>query len=161
MSAGYNFYIQSVTDYEDDTLHGELDIEETFNCKYCSFTGLGEDGAARVYTEEFAEAKELRVYTPAPSEITHDSTECKLTLLFESDKDFKVQEDERRFQEYVAGRKIIYHDTFRNLYYSLLMKTAPTKNAERLYSGQQYRQVVYTFTNLAGCPYKENPLTKK
>jgi hypothetical protein len=153
--------MQSFTQYESDKYKGEIDIEETFDCTYSSFTGLSEDGVPRVYTEEFAESKALRVYTPAPEDITHETTEPKLTLLFHTNKDYTALENERAFQKFIQGRKLVYHDTFRKKYYLLLMQKQPSMVAERLYGKQPYREVSYTFTNLAGTYYDENPINSK
>jgi hypothetical protein len=160
--ANYNFYLIPYESYSADPAagaNGMIDIEATFNCKYCSFTGLMEDGDAKnIYTEEYAEGTELRVFTPDPDELTHNTTECKLTLLWQSNEDYAVQSNERAFQNFVFGRRLVYYDTFRKKYFSLLMQKQPTKGEERLYSGKQYRQVTYTFTNLAGKPYDTNPI---
>lgn len=157
--AKYRFFIQSVNTYDTDKLTGKLDIEKTFKCYYVSFTGLGEDGdAANVYTESFPESSKPNIYTPNPSELVHSSTECKLTLLWKSNKDYAVQQNERKFQDYVFGRELVYYDTFRKRYFHLLMTKAPTKGEEKLYGGNQYREVTYTFTNLRGTSYPDNIL---
>jgi hypothetical protein len=117
-----------------------------------------EQGDAQVYTEEYPDAKEVRVWSPDPEDLVHKSTDCKLTLLWVSNEDYEVQANELAFQNFVFGRKLVYYDTFRKKYYSLLMQKQPSKGKEKLYGGIQYRQVTYTFTNLTGSYYDENPL---
>lgn len=157
--ADYKFYITPCVEYPTDSYKGELDIEARFGCKYQSFTGLGEDGdASNVYTEEYAEGEQVRVYEPDPSELVHSSTECKLTLLWCLKGDnFLNQALETVFQGFIFGRRIIWYDTFRQKYFILLMQKQPSVGEEKLYGGQQWRQVTYTFTNLAGKGYSTKP----
>lgn len=160
--ADYAFYLTPVETFDSDIYSGMVDIEDTFDCRYQSFTGLMEKGDANnVYTEEYKEGEQLRVYTPSPDELVHASTECKLTLLWLATKDGVATDNEMAFQDFVFGRKMVWYDTFRKKYFLLLMQKQPSKGEERLYGKQQWRQVTYTFTNLAGKPYDTNPITSK
>lgn len=156
----YKFYIQKYsrkhwnkeTSQYDVEAKGEIiDIEEQFKCKYVKFEGLSETGKVKnIYTETYAETEELRSYIP--DEVLYENTDMSLTLLFapSSTYDNDVQDNERAFFEYVSGRKIEYHDTFRNRYVSLLLINKPEVVGEVLYGGSRYREVKYTFKNIYG-----------
>ena len=156
----YKFYIQKYgrkywdknkSQYVDEAKGELIDIEEQFKCKYVKFEGLSETGKVKnIYTETYAETEELRVYIP--DEVLYENTELSLTLLFapDSENDSDVQNNERAFFEYISGRKIEYHDTFRNRYVSLLLLNKPEVVGEVLYGGSRYREVKYTFRNIYG-----------
>ena len=162
----YKFYIQRYSrKYLDknksqyvEEVKGELiDIEAQFKCKYVKFEGLSETGKAKnIYTETYAETEELRTYIP--EEVLYENTDLSLTLLFapSSTDENDVQDNERAFFEYVSGRKIEYHDTFRNRYVSLLLINKPDVVGEVLYGGSRYREVKYTFKNLYGRSFAES-----
>lgn len=153
----FKFYIQLCEHYDSDPSYaaGEIDLEKQFGCKYQKFEGLMEMGDVQnIYTETFVDAVEPKLYIPEPSELTHATTEVKLSLLWLSDEDYAVQQKEYEFQKLIFGRKLIYTDNFRKKFWSLLMQKQPSKGEEKLYGSQQYRQVTYTFTNLAGKPYE-------
>lgn len=156
--ADFKFYITPCVEYSTDTYKGQIDLESKFGCKYESFTGLTENGdASNVFTEDYAEGEQVRVYEPDPSELAHSSTECKLTLLWLANKDGVILPKEQSFQDFIFGRRVIWYDTFRKRYYILLMQKQPSVGEEKLYGGQQWRQVTYTFTNLAGKSYTSKP----
>lgn len=156
----YKFYIQrysrkhwnkETSQYDEEAKGDLIDIEEHFKCKYVKFEGLSETGKVKnIYTETYAETEELRMYIP--DEVLYDNTDMSLTLLFapETENDRDVQDNERAFFEYVSGRKIEYHDTFRNRYVSLLLLNKPEVVGEVLYGGSRYREVKYTFKNIYG-----------
>ena len=156
----YKFYIQKYSrkywnkeegKYEEESLGSLVDIEEFFKCKYVKFEGLSENGKVKnLYSESYAETEELRIFTP--DDILYENTDLALTLLFAptSSSDIDVQDNERAFFEYVSGRKIEYHDTFRNRYVSLILINKPEVVGEVLYGGSRYREVKYTFKNIYG-----------
>ena len=162
----YKFYIQKYsrkhwnkeTSQYDVEAKGELiDIEAQFKCKYVKFEGLSETGNVKnVYTETYADSEGLRVYVP--DEVLYEHTDISLTLLFapSSTDENDVQYNERAFFEYVSGRKIEYHDTFRNRYVSLLLINKPEVVGELLYGGSRYREVKYTFKNIYGRSFAES-----
>jgi hypothetical protein len=153
----YSFYIQHSEDATGD-YNTFLNLEKKFGCKYCSFTGLMEQGAvSNTYTESFDDAEFPKVYTPDDNNVLHDSTECKLVLLWKASKDYKVTNRELKFQRFISGKKVVYYDNFRCRYFVLLFSNQPSLKDELLHGGQQYRQVEYTFTNLSGTSYSENP----
>ena len=162
----YKFYIQKYSrkywnkeegKYEEEALGSLVDIEEFFKCKYVKFEGLSENGKVKnLYSESYAETEELRIFTP--DDILYENTDLALTLLFAptSSSDIDVQNNERAFFEYVSGRKIEYHDTFRNRYVSLILINKPEVIGEVLYGGSRYREVKYTFKNIYGRSFAES-----
>lgn len=152
----FRFYIQKLK--QGDITFPQLDIEEYFNGYYARFEGLAEDGeVANVYIENFAEDSIAKVFQPPTDEIAHETTEVTLTMLWKSNEDYEVQEDERVFYEYIKGQALVYTDTFRKKYWLLILKKQPKKVAEKLHGKQQYREVSYTFTNFGGKAYDEKP----
>ena len=163
---GYKFYIQrysrkhwnkETSQYDKEDIGELIDIEEQFKCKYVKFEGLSETGKVKnIYTENYAESEELRMYIP--DEVLYENTDLSLTLLFAPDSanDSDVQNNERAFFEYVSGHKIEYHDTFSKRYVSLLLLNKPEVVGEVLYGGSRYREVKYTFKNLYGRSFAES-----
>jgi hypothetical protein len=153
MSNGYNFYLQRFPRGEET--FNQLDIEDTFHCIYASFTGICEEGAIKnVYTEDFAENNGEKTYFP--DNPVHEATDCELQLLFPS---ADCQIHEREFQEYIAGRKVEWYDTFRRRYVTLTFKNQPTLVSEKLYAGQgSYRLVKYKFRNIKGVSFAESQI---
>lgn len=156
----HKFYIQKHPIYGES--FGEQELFEKFNAWYVSFEGLLESGdIMNIATEEFAESPRLRLYIPKQSEIAHKSTDVTLTLLWKSDKDFTVQDEEQSFYEYIKGTLLEYHDTFRRgRYWELILIKAPKLVAERLYEGNQYREVSYIFKNIYGHYFTESQIGK-
>lgn len=165
----YKFYIQRYSYvYWDETKKDYVtvpksqmyDIEENFSCRYVRVEGLSDDGNVKnVYTEEYAETEELRVYSPKT--ILHKNNEISLTLLFLANNNtnpYDVQDNERRFFEFIKGRKVEFHDNFRNRWVSLLLLNKPETVGEVLYGGSRYRQVKYTFKNIYGSSYTESKI---
>jgi hypothetical protein len=146
MSNGYSFYIQKYP--QGDREFNAIDFESLYNCLYASMTNITEFGKIKnVYTETFAESEKARLYVPSSDLLVHETTDCTLTVLFKGDDALKNSLD---FYDYIAGQVIEYHDTFRNLYVTLLLTEAPTKGEEHLYKGTKYRQMKYKFTNICG-----------
>jgi len=142
----FKFYIQR---YGIDT--APVDVEATYKCKYVKATGISENGKAKnIYTESYAETDELRVYLP--TQIAYENTKIKINLLFPavSADRMDVQDNERTFFEAVSGKKIEWHDNFRNRYVTLVLIEAPKVTGELLYSGCRYRHIEYTFQNVFG-----------
>lgn len=130
---------------------GPIDVEAHYKCFYVKMEGISENGKAKnIYTESFAETDELNIYIP--DEIAYENTKCSLTLLFAamSDNRMDVQDNERAFFEAISGKKIEWHDNFRNRYVTLVLIEAPKVVGERLYGGSRYREVKYTFQNVFG-----------
>lgn len=164
----YKFYIQRYSQsvwnadtqsYETESATDVINIEEHFHCIYVKLEGMAESGKVRnIYSESFAEETSPRYHIP--KDIIHDVTNTTLTLLFPivNDDIYDVQDNERAFYDFVKGRKIEYHDTFRNRYLTLILIDKPELVSEVLYGEARYRQVKYTFKNIYGKSYTESKI---
>jgi hypothetical protein len=161
----YNFYIRPYNNEEDGLTLNAYDLEHDFGAKYVSFTGLTESGAIKnIYIEDFAETTESAMYIPEQKDLAHESTTAALTLLWTADSISgtiaeSVSEAENAFYNFIKGRMIEYSDTFRKRFYELILIDAPKMVAERLYGGQQYREVTYTFKNIYGTSFAESQIS--
>lgn len=165
MAYEYNFYIQKYTHnfYQEGIVEPKgkkIDIEETFNCKYVSLSGVSENGKVKnIYTESYAETEELRTYIP--KDLVYDNTELVLTLLFVptcDDDEADIQDNADKFFNYVSGRKIEWSDTFRNKFVTMVLINKPEVVGEVLYGGSRYRQIKYTFKNIFGRSFDKSQI---
>lgn len=156
MSNGYNFYFQRYNSKGDGSAP-KIDIEENFNCKYCSMTNLSIPGDIKnIYTEDYAEANGVRIYVPKASDIVYSSTECTLTLLMQS---ATCESYVRNLLEYLHGYIVEYSDTFRNRYATLVLQKAITIKAEKLYAGNDcYQHITVPFTNIYGRSFSSSQI---
>lgn len=151
--AQYKFYIQRYK--EGDTSYPLVEIESYFNCHYQSMTGNNQTNVKNFYEENFAEKSGSRLWLPSdPEDIAFDTSELTLNLLFESNEDYEVLEDEKRFLDYITAKRFEYHDTFRpDRYWQLTFVSAPETKEEILYGGRQYRLVAFKLKNWGGKYY--------
>ena len=153
----YRFYMQRYEDGYSTTPYEVVDIEERFQCRYVSLENGTSPALKSVYTEDFAEHDGLRVYTDDDPKFK--SSEVTLTLRWRSEECGNVQTSMQFFVNYITGKKIEYHDTFRrNKYWQLIFDGSPEIVAEKLYGNSQYRFVRFKFTNFGGRPYTESHL---
>lgn len=125
-----------------------FDIERDFKTQYRSMTGLGDMGDVKnAYTEDYAEDSILRTYFPPSAEITHKVTTHELTLYFNGENSFNHSVD---FERSVVGRRFLWYDNFRHRFAMVALNKQPKTNKEKLYGAQQYRDMTYTFDDLAG-----------
>lgn len=142
-----------------ETSFPEIDIEETFKCRFQKMTGLIHTDVKNIYTEDFAEQSGLRIFIPEKDDLAYSASEISINLRWRSDECDSVQEWSDRFFNYVSGQKIEYHDTFRpNRYVQLILEKAPDVETEMLYSNPQYLIVKYTFKNWGGKIYSESQI---
>lgn len=111
-------------------------------------TGLGDLGEVKnVYIEDYAEDSILRTYFPPSAEIAHKATSHDLTLYFSGENCFN---NSMCFERMVVGRRFLWYDNFRHRFAMVALNKQPKTNKERLYGAQQYRDMTYTFDDLAG-----------
>lgn len=156
----YSFYIYRLAHlvwnsgqhkYIEEPADQPKNIEEAFDCKYVKMEGLNEYGKVKnMYTESYAETEELRVHIP--EEVLYENTDISLTLLFPatSEERLDITSNERRFFEYVSGRRVEWYDTFRRRFAVLVLINKPELVQEVLYGDTRYREVKYTFKNIYG-----------
>lgn len=164
----YKFYIQRYAHkywspvakaYQELPKSDVYNLEEKFKCKYVRMEGIAENGKVKnVYTESYAEDERLRVCNP--QSILYDNTDVSLTLLFlaTENNEMDIQNGERDFFEFVSGRQVEFHDTFRNRYISLILLNKPEVVGEVLYGDNRYRQVKYTFKNIYGRSFSSSQI---
>ena len=134
-----------------------IDIEEHFKCRYVSLENAETPTLKSVYTEDYANHNGQRVFSD--EEPSYSSSELTLTLRWRSEECEDVQEWSRRFQQFIAGRKFEYHDTFRpRKYWQVIFKDSPKVEAERLYGNSQYRFISFKLSNFGGFPYQTSQL---
>jgi hypothetical protein len=145
----YRFYIHKYP--QGSTTFPVIDLEEHFNCYYKSFSGNKPTKAMNVYEEKFAEKSGSNLWVPSVDDIAYDTSDITLTLVWKSNAEYAVLEDEQAFFDYVTAQKIEYHDTFRpDRYWQLCLIDAPEVSDEILHGKQQYRVVKYKFRNFGG-----------
>ena len=142
---------------QEDTVYSEVDIEEYFKCRYVSLENAEKSSIKTVYCEDYAEHDGQRVFSFP--DIAYNASELTLTLRWRSDECGDVQEWSEKFIEYITGKKLEYHDTFRpNKFWQLIFKDSPSIKAERMYGNQQYRFISFKMSNFGGRPYKQSQL---
>lgn len=165
----YNFYINRLThriwhestqEFVTEEADEPKDIEAEFGCKYVRLEGVNEYGKAKnIYTESYAETEELRVHIP--EKVLYENTDVALTLVFPcitKNNRLDVTDNERRFFEYVSGRRIEWYDTFRERCLTLLLINKPEVVGEILYGDTRYREVKYTFKNIYGRSFEKKAI---
>lgn len=153
--AQYKFYIQRYP--EGGKVFPVVDIEAYFHCRYQSMTGNSQTAVTNFYEEKFPELSGSRLYLP--EDIAFDTSDLTLNLLFESNEDYEVLEDERKFLAYITAKRIEYHDTFRpDRYWQLTFVAAPETKEEILYGNRQYRLVAFKLKNWGGKYYETSQL---
>lgn len=151
----YRHYIRLYP--QGSTTHDEIDIEEYFKCRYVSLENADNPSIKSVYSEDYAEHDGQRVYSSP--DIAYNASELTLTLRWRSEECGDVQEWSEKFIEYITGKNLEYHDTFRpNKFWQLIFKDSPSIKAERLYGNQQYRFISFKMSNFGGRPYKQSQL---
>lgn len=149
MRKDYSFFLIPC-DGDGQPIEGEkpIDIEGRYKAHYRTMTNIGDYGDVKnVYTEDYAESSMLRSYFPPSAEITHKSTTHELTLYFSGEKCY---DNSLLFEREVMGRRFLWFDSFRHQFAMVAMNKQPKKNSERLYGLHQYRDMTYTFDDLAG-----------
>lgn len=148
----YRFYLRKYP--QGDVTFSEIDIEETFKCRFQKMTNAAPTDIKNIYEEDFAEQDGSRIWVPGTEDLAHKTSEISLYLRWRSDECDNVQEWSDKFYNYIAGQRVEYHDTFRpNRYFQLLMEKAPEVQTEILYSEPHYLIVKYTFKNWGGKIY--------
>lgn len=151
----FRHYLQKYP--QGNTTFEEIDIEETFKCRYVSLKNTQNPSVKSVYTEDYAEHGGQKVWSDENP--IYNASELTLTLRWRSDECGDVQEWSEKFIEYITAKKFQYHDTFRpDKYWQFIFKDAPNIESERLYGTQQYRYVSFKLNNFGGKPSKTSQL---
>lgn len=155
----YEFYIQRYPDSK-STSYPVINIESFFNAHYKAMTKNEQPAVKNFYEEDFAEKSGSKIWLPDNTEdLAFSTSELTLELLFKSNANYEVLNDEKKFLDYITGKKFEYHDTFRpNRYWQLTLVAAPETKGEILYGGHQYRWVAYKLKNWGGKYYTTSQL---
>lgn len=133
--------------WEDDT-----DLESYFKgLRYVKCDGLSKYGKPKnIYTENYADDEELRVYLPRPEEVLRENTDIEFTFAFadSSDKDRRKVYDD--FVDWITGYKIKYHDTCRNKELQMILLEAIEPSEDYLYGDKPFIVAEFKFKNLFG-----------
>lgn len=159
--ADYKFYIQAVDkngnplkikesdvpikDLETDFNEKDSNKTETGLLKYIQCVGLDAIGENRVYTEEYSESENLRVYIP--QEQTYKPTEITLTLCFIGTSRQKVYDS---FNNYITQGFHKYWDTARNKEFVFFIEDGISVKEESSKGNIPYMIVDYKLKNLSG-----------
>lgn len=149
--AEFSFYI---TLYKDKV---RRNLEQFFNCKYRELKGLLEFGSIKnVYIEDYAERSLPRLYIPEKDSLTRNTTDCTLTVLFDSNTCIA---DSLKLQDYIQGQMFEWYDTFRGKYATFILIDQPKiSTGEILYGNRKFRDVTYNLKNLYGECYSQSRL---
>lgn len=152
----YHFYIQRYP--EGTTKFNAVDIESYFSCLYVRLEGANLPEVKNVYEEEFPEKSGSNIWLP--DEVAYKSSDLTLELLFKSNVDYQVLQDEKSFLDYITGKKFEYHDTFRpNRYWQLTFTSTPELKSEKIHGDQQYRHVAFKLRNWGGKYYTTSQIS--
>ena len=125
----------------------EVSIEDYFQgMKFVSCTGLIDKGKIKnIYTENYAETSELRVFIPAT--ITRENTEIEFSFGFQGENRRDVFDS---FVEWVSGHKIRYWDTCRNREVDMVLINEISVDEDILLGTSPYIIVPFVFKNING-----------
>ena len=123
-----------------------IDLEATFaGLFYYKCEGLNTKGEPRAYTEEYAEAEQLRIWLP--ENVTRKPTDVVLQLLF---KDDARQTSFDAFVDYVSGKRVRFWDSVRKRQAEMYISGAVEVSEEALYGPTPYFIAKFPFTWLSG-----------
>ncbi len=112
---------------------------------YYKCEGLNTKGEPRAYTEEYAEADELRLWLP--EHVTRKATDVVLQLLF---KGSTRQTAFDAFAAYVSGKRVRFWDSVRKRQAEMYLSGAVEVSEEKLHGTTPYFIAKFPFTCLSG-----------
>ncbi len=143
----YKFYMQKC-DKDYNLIDGTLkDLEVDFDgLKYGKCEGINDYGKPKnVYTEEYSDSNELRVYVP--QEITNEATTIKFTFYFTG---ANRQATYHSFISYLNDGIHVYYDTARKRKFYFILTEKISISDEMWYGGEPYFKVDLTVQNIKG-----------
>lgn len=153
----YRHYIRKYP--QGSNTFSEIDIEETFRCRFQKMTNACQTDVKNIYEEDYSEQNGSRIWVPSVEDLAYKTSEISLYLRWRSDECGDVQEWSDKFFNYVTGQKLEYHDTLRpNRYWQLVFEKAPDVQTEILNNSPQYLIVKYTFKNWGGKFYSTSQI---
>lgn len=144
----YKFYMSRWIDNEWES---QVSLEDYFSgMKYVSCEGLSTKGKIKnIYTENYAEVEDLRVYMPETA--VRENTDIEFVFGFEKENRRDVFDS---FVDWVSGYKIKYWDTARNRELEMVLIDKVEVDEDILIGSSPFITVNFKFKNLKGSTKK-------
>lgn len=142
--ADFKFYMSR---WINNAWEDEISIEDYFKgMKYISCEGLSTYGKVNnIYTENFAEVEDLRIYIP--DTIVRENTDIEFVFGFEKENRRDTYDS---FVNWVSGYKIKYWDTARNRDVNMVLIDEIKVDEDILIGSSPFITVPFKFKNLKG-----------
>ena len=146
--ADYKFYMSR---WIDNAWETQVSLEDYFSgMKYISCEGLSNRGKIKnIYTENFAEFEDLRVYMPET--VVRENTDIEFVFGFEKENRRDTFDS---FVDWVSGYKIKYWDTARNRELEMVLIDKVEVDEDILIGSSPFITVNFKFKNLKGSTKK-------
>lgn len=146
--ADYKFYMSR---WIDNAWEEQVSLEDYFSgMKYVSCEGLSTKGKIKnIYTENFAEVDDLRVYMPET--VVRENTDIEFVFGFEKENRRDTFDS---FVDWVSGYKIKYWDTARNRELEMVLIDKVEVDEDILIGSSPFITVNFKFKNLKGSTKK-------
>ena len=146
--ADYKFYMSR---WIDNAWETQVSLEDYFSgMKYISCKGLSTKGKIKnIYTENFAEVEDLRVYMPET--VVRENTDIEFVFGFEKGNRRDTFDS---FVDWVSGYKIKYWDTARNRELEMVLIDKIEVDEDILLGSSPFITVNFKFKNLKGSTKK-------
>lgn len=146
--ADYKFYMSR---WIDNAWETQVSLEDYFSgMKYISCEGLSTKGKIKnIYTENFAEVEDLRVYIPET--VVRENTDIEFVFGFEKENRRDTFDS---FVDWVSGYKIKYWDTARNRELEMVLIDKVEVDEDILIGSSPFITVNFKFKNLKGSTKK-------
>ena len=135
----------------DNAWETQVSLEDYFSgMKYISCEGLSTKGKIKnIYTENFAEVEDLRVYMPET--VVRENTDIEFVFGFEKENRRDTFDS---FVDWVSGYKIKYWDTARNRELEMVLIDKVEVDEDILIGSSPFITVNFKFKNLKGSTKK-------
>ena len=146
--SNYKFYMSR---WVDNAWEAQVSLEDYFSgMKYISCEGLSTKGKIKnIYTENFAEVEDLRVYIPET--VVRENTDIEFVFGFEKENRRDTFDS---FVDWVSGYKIKYWDTARNKELEMVLIDKIEVDEDILLGSSPFITVNFKFKNLKGSTKK-------
>lgn len=146
--ADYKFYMSR---WIDNAWETQVSLEDYFSgMKYISCEGISTKGKIKnIYTENFAEVEDLRVYMPET--VVRENTDIEFVFGFEKENRRDTFDS---FVDWVSGYKIKYWDTARKRELEMVLIDKIEVDEDILLGSSPFITVNFKFKNLKGSTKK-------
>lgn len=140
----YKFYISR---YVDGSWEEGTDLESHFEgLHYLKCDGLSKYGEVKnVFTEDYAETDELRIYIP--QKVSRKNTDIEFEFVFDGEN---RRDTYHSFVDWLSGKKLKYWDTLRNRELEMILIESVEPEEDELYGSHPFIRVPFKFKNLRG-----------